>query len=201
MLRTATALAALLLASSPALAQEDWGEFYAKVYGGVTLPGPLVWDRGLAPGATFAVDRGWLAGGAVGVVTPIEGLSLELDVTRSTSLYTGFPNSLTGTTVMGNVVFTAPVAEMFSIYGGGGAGVVSVSYDNASLNALDSSGTSAAGQVFAGASLDLTSNFSIFGEARYQTAFGYVRATDSVTTYNIGFSRTAFLGGIKVSTE
>lgn len=197
MLRTATAIAALLLVSSPALAQEDWGAFYAKVFGGVTAPeSNLAWGA-----ATYPIDAGWIGGVAIGLATPIEGLSVEIDATTASALYTGFTTSYAPTTVMGNVVFTLPVVEQFDIYGGVGVGAVHLRYV-APAAADAASGVGLGGQAFAGVNFNVTENVALFTEVRYQ-ASSPIRVTDGGTygSYNMDYRHTSVLAGLKFSTE
>ena len=86
MFRTATALATLLMVSTPALAQEDWTEFYAKIYGGWTPPGTHWYDNLPAE----PLRHGYLFGAALGVGVPgLDWLSVELDATVSSARYDG----------------------------------------------------------------------------------------------------------------
>lgn len=170
--------------------------FYAKAYGGATAPNTLLWN-----GADYDVDQGWIGGAAAGV-TLDSGLSFELDVTGSSALYTGEDNFINGWTLMANAIYEAPIADTFGVYGGIGLGGVFVEYNaDDTIPAYTATGSAWGGQIFAGVSFDLTENVSLFGEARYQTAFGDVSVTDSgpLGTYDVGFARTAVLAGIRVS--
>jgi opacity protein-like surface antigen len=103
---------------------------------------------------------------------------------------------------MGNVVFDAAVAEGFGIYGGAGLGGVGVRYNTDLIDpAYTATGIAAGGQVFAGASVDLAQNVSLFGEYRYQSAFAPVSVTDNggYGTYTLEYARSAVLVGIKIS--
>jgi opacity protein-like surface antigen len=174
----------------------DWGGFYAKVYGGATAPNVLLWG-----GDEYDVDQGWIGGAALGISLG-NGLSIELDATASSALYTGQDNYVNGATLMANAVFEVPVADMLGVYGGIGVGGVFVEY-NAEITdpAFTATGTALGGQILVGVSFDLTDNVSVFGEARYQSAFGDVSVTDDggYGTYDMGFARTAVLVGIKIS--
>ncbi|MEX0628104.1 MAG: hypothetical protein WD230_05660 [Cucumibacter sp.] len=60
---------------------------------------------------------------------------------------------------------------------------------------------SAAWQAFAGGMVALSDRFSIFGEVRFQSAFGEVDVTDSSSTYPVEYNRTVALIGLRVTTD
>ncbi|MEX1180756.1 MAG: hypothetical protein WEB63_08110 [Cucumibacter sp.] len=47
----------------------------------------------------------------------------------------------------------------------------------------------------------LSDRFSIFGEVRFQSAFGEVDVTDSSSTYPVEYNRTVALIGLRVTTD
>lgn len=193
---TSAAIAADLIVDEPAVVAPSASDLalYGKLYGGVTLENTLGFG-----GDDYDLDPGYMLGAAVGVGTGIEGLSVELDVTGSLASYTGYDESLGAVTLMGNVVYTAGVSDMFKLYGGVGLGAVHLSYDNP-LDINDADGTAAAGQAFAGVEAAVTENVSLLGEVRYQSAFSDVSITsDAPNTYDVEYSRTALLVGIKIS--
>lgn len=195
MKKLASIAAIAVLAGTAGAQAMDWGQFYAKLYGGYTASeDSLAWGA-----ATYPIDAGGILGGSIGLFTGIDGLSVEFDITGASADYTGYDTSYDALTVMGNVVFTAPVADRFSVYGGVGAGAVLLSY-NSSVPADAASGTGFGGQAFAGVSFGLTDNFSIFGEARYQAA-APISVTDGGTygTYDMDYHHTSILAGIKIS--
>jgi opacity protein-like surface antigen len=59
----------------------------------------------------------------------------------------------------------------------------------------DDYGYGAGGQVFAGLSMNVADNVSVFGEVRYQGAFSTIDADG----WEVDFSRTAVLAGLKFS--
>jgi hypothetical protein len=118
---TSAAIAADLIVDEPAVVAPSASDLalYGKLYGGVTLENTLAFG-----GDDYDLDPGYMLGAAVGVGTGIEGLSVELDVTGSLASYTGYDESLGAVTLMGNVVYTAGVSDMFKLYGGVGLGAV-----------------------------------------------------------------------------
>lgn len=175
----------------------DWGGFYAKVYGGVTADDVLAIDGG-GGDIDFEILRGNMAGASLGVDTSIDGLSVELDATWSSGEYAGGLGYMLDTvTLMGNVVFEAPLADTFGVYAGAGLGVVAVTYD---FLTGEGTGKGAAGQVFAGANLSLTENLSVFGELRYQAAFENVPiVATGFGNGDLEFARKAAVVGVKLS--
>lgn len=175
----------------------DWGGFYAKVYGGLTLEDTLAIDPGTGD-IDFDILQGTLAGASVGIDTGLAGLSVELDLTWSSAEYAGGAGyTLDAITLMGNAVFEVPVTDVFGVYAGAGLGVVDATYDFITGQA---NGQGAAGQVFAGASLNMTENLSVFGEARYQAAFESVPWTSpGYPDGDLEFARKAVLLGLKLS--
>lgn len=173
----------LIVEEAAPVTAQDWGSFYLKVYGGTTLESTLSWD-----GSDYDMEAGWLVGGAVGMEVFTPGLSIELDVTASKANY-GDDTFLSGSTVMADLVYTAALTDTFSAYLGAGLGIVGAQYEDYDF------GYGAGGQAFAGLSLDLTENVSVFGEARFQSAFDTIEADG----YDLEFSRTAVLAGIKLS--
>jgi len=168
------------VAMAPA-AETDWRP-YVKAYGGATIPNSLEWN-----GNDFDVDAGWLLGGALGLQIN-ENLAVELDGTYSASQYSNSGDALNGATLMANAVVSGPLSDQIAIYGGLGLGAVGGQYDGGDW------GYAAGGQVFVGVSFDVAENVSIFGEARYQAAFGLIN--DGV--YDFAIQRTAVLGGVKL---
>ena len=180
------AVAADLMVQEPVVAPAlaDDGSVYFKVYGGVTLGNTLSWE-----GDDYDLDAGWLFGGAVGMDVFAPGLAVELDATVSSADYSGGDTPLNGVTVMADLVYTAPLTDAVSAYFGAGLGVVGVQYDD------NDYGYGAGGQVFGGLLLAVADNVSLFGEVRYQSAFSTIDADG----YDVEFSRTAVLAGLKFS--
>jgi hypothetical protein len=195
MLRAISVAALAVALSASSASAMDWGDFYAKVFGGVTAPNTLDFY-----GNPYDVDPGSMFGGAVGVVVH-DGVSLELDVTHSAADLTGFtPGTVysTGTTIMANVVLNLPVGDMLDLYGGAGLGGVYGTYKESGSPEVH--GWAAAGQVFGGVSVRASENISVFGEVRHQAAFSDVPLVPLVVPPDsMQFARTAVLFGLKVS--
>ena len=161
MLRTATAIAALLLVTSPAFA-EDWGNFYAEVYGGAHTSGTSTYTTGGAGPFTSALDAGAAFGAAVGVGTPVPGLTLELDLMRTMSQYTGFPGSaLDTTTLMVNAEYTIPLNELFEVYGAAGVGAYYLFYNQILAPVGTSAGFGVGVHVAVGGRVNVTENVAL----------------------------------------
>lgn len=191
-----TLLALFVAAALPGAAMAgEWTDLYFKFYGGGTAE-----DEQFAGVQKWDLLNGHFLGASVGLSTPIEGLSVELDVSHSRAYYIGKQNALEATLAMANVVYSLPVGEQFSVYGGAGLGFGYVLDDCIVSDVYDSDGYTAAGQVFAGAEMKLFDHVSLFGEARYQSALDRVTVTDNVPdTYGVDYARLAVLFGLKVS--
>lgn len=164
------------------VAESDW-QPYVKLYGGGTIPNVLEWD-----GADYDVDAGWLLGGSLGLQIN-ENIAVELDGTYSASQYSASTEELNGATLMANVVISGPLSDQITVYGGLGLGAVGAQYLGGDW------GYASGGQVFAGVSFSVADNISIFGEARYQSAFELV-STDG-GAHDIEMQRTSVLAGVK----
>ena len=189
-----SALVALLVAVPGAAMAGEWTDFYVKLYGGSTAE-----DSQFAGVQEWDLESGHFLGAAVGLSTPIPGLALEFDLTRSRAFYVGEQNVLEATLAMANVVYSLPVNETFNVYGGAGFGYAFVLDDCITSDEYDSRGSAAAGQVFVGAGVTVVEALTFFGELRYQTALGRVDATDDHGTYGVDYARTAVLLGIKIN--
>jgi opacity protein-like surface antigen len=132
---------------------------------------------------------------AGGMGTGVDNLSVELDLTSSVAVRTADTRTLETLSVMLNGVLTLPVSDQFSLYGGAGAGLMRVDIRNVNPTA---SGSGLGGQVFAGASFQVTDNVAVFGEGRMQATLGDVSLFDGGDTYPVNFARTSLLAGIKI---
>lgn len=188
-------LLALLVALPGAATAGEWTSFYVKAYGGTTAE-----DAQFAGVGLWDLEKGHFLGAAIGVATPVPGLSLELDLTHSRANYAGDTNALEATLAMANIVYSLPVNDSFSVYGGLGLGYAHVLDDCIEQEIYDASGSAAAAQLFAGAEVKLVEAVSFFGELRYQSAIGRVDATsEGEGTFGVDYARTAILAGIKIS--
>jgi opacity protein-like surface antigen len=164
-----------------------WDGLYLKGYFGQVQPGEATFS-----GVPETYDSGSLIGGAVGAASGIENLSVELDVMSGVAERTGAPGTpLRATTLMLNGVYSLPLADRFSLYGGAGLGIMHVTITGAA-------GTGFGGQVFGGAAFQLTDNVSLFAEGRMQSTLGNVTLDDGVSPFPVSFTRAAILAGIKL---
>jgi opacity protein-like surface antigen len=200
----ASVLAAALSAWSPAAMAFDWDGFYAKVYGGVGPSSDTVWGS-YSEDYRLAASRVW--GAAFGLATPVEGLSIEVDVLLNSREYTDENDVAVGTylhtaSLMVNSVFTLPVTDVFSLYAGAGIGVIKATYDvDDPGNLQNGDGVGAGGQVFAGINLQVTENVSIFGEGRYQAPLNPITYTNGYgDDRDLEFGTAVVMFGIKLST-
>lgn len=178
------AAADLIIAPPAPVVDEASTDLYFKIYGGVVAGSSLDW---LEYSDDYDFDPGWMVGGAVGVVV-MPNLALELDI-NGTSTDDTYDYTLSSLGLFINAVLDVPVADTFTAYLGGGVGGVRLTYDN-------ESGMGAAGQIFAGLSVGVTDNVSLFGEVRYQAGFGPI----DIDYYGeIEYSRAAALIGLKFS--
>lgn len=187
------ATAADLIVENPAPAAADAASsIYAKLFAGVALQDALEWN-----GIEYDLDAGAIIGGAIGFGLGVPGLSAELEITGSSAYYTGYDNSLDAVTLMGNLVYAAPINDIFALYGGAGLGVALVNYNN-ELDIYDADGSAATGQVFAGVEAEVADGISLFTEARYQLALSDVSVTNgNGYTYDVEFSRASVSAGLK----
>jgi len=173
---------------------------YIQVMGGISKKNEdgLDWwsfsNVPMAQGTAFGV--------ALGMETPVEGVSVEIDTLRSGATYAGFPNYVNATTVMGNVDYSAILNNSLSFYGGLGAGVVMLNYDKADDNS-DSNGNGLGWQAFAGAELAIADHLSLTLEVRHQQAFEKIEVIEDTpyvgSPYDIEYARTVMLAGVLVS--
>jgi len=190
-----SALAAILIALPGVAMAEEWTDVYVKVYGGGTAE-----DAKFAGFGTWDVQEGHLFGAALGVATPVPGLSIELDLSHSSANYAGDTNALVATLATANAVYSLPVTGNFGLYGGLGLGYAHVIDDCLSDDQYDASGYGAAAQVFVGGEVSLVEAVSVFGEFRYQSALDRVSATsEGEGTFGVDYARSALLVGLKVS--
>lgn len=157
--------------------------FWVDIYGGERLANTLLWNGGsydLSAGQTFGATFGMGLG---------NGLAIDADVMEVNSCYIGGCPSdvLNSTSFMADIDYTAWLSDSFGIYGGAGLGFIRLNYDNSDY------GTGAGGQVKAGVIAKLSDNVSIFGEAKFQEAFGTVQTgPDQIQDAN-----TSILAGLR----
>ena len=127
-LLSGSAFAADLIVDAPAaspVASSGWGEFYVEVYGGLTLEGTVSVD-----GVDADINSGTAFGASLGMMSPIDGLSFELDVMKAGGgEYVDYADEFQTTySLMVGAEYAVPVGDMFEIYGAAGVGVINSVY-------------------------------------------------------------------------
>jgi opacity protein-like surface antigen len=188
-----TALAADLVSDPPTdarvnmLTDPAWG-FYVQAYGGVVTQTNVNFDEvdifgDHDPFFSF-LSEGPAFGASIGVTTPIDGVSVGLDVMH-THGDIGFsppfqPASLDTLSIMGTVEGAYHLTPQFDLYASGGLGAMRVSYADP-FNTAE--GWTPAYQVAVGVRAKVTDNLSLFTEFKHQ---------DMIAPANLG---DAFLQG------
>lgn len=163
MLKIIVATAAILLPTA-ALA-EDWGKFYAEVYGGATLGTDTEYD-----GTAYAMDPTWAAGAAFGVEVG-NGFSLGIDMMKSgDAQYQTEDATLSTFSVMAEGEYALALNDTFAVYGSLGLGAINVAIDGGSAEDAWGAGYSAA----VGVRANVTENMALFGEFKHQNTFDTV---------------------------
>ena len=180
MLKLIIAAAAILLPGA-ALA-EDWGKFYAEVYGGAKLGTDTTYD-----GLDYSMDPTWAAGAAFGVEVG-NGFSLGVDLMKTgDAQYQTDPATLTTFSVMAEGEYALALNDTFAVYGSLGLGAINVAIDGGGHDDAWGAGYSAA----IGVRADITENMALFGELKHQDTF------DAVELYGVDVSaptNTALVG-------
>jgi opacity protein-like surface antigen len=166
------ATAADLIVDEPAVEAATAGisGFYFEIYGGATLEGISTFD-----GSDYDMDTGAAFGAAFGLMTPVPGLAVELDVMKSVGNYSGSDYGVENYSLMINGEYSVPVNDMFEVYGAVGVGVIKTVYDSVDYDDYYS-GTGAGYQVAIGARAHITDGMSLFGELKYQNSFSEIDA-------------------------
>ena len=138
-------------------------------------------------------DAGWALGGTLGIETPIDGVSLEIDVLRTVAVYSGSTDEVNSTSFMANAVYSVDLTDMFSLYGGAGLGIISLDYTPEGDGA--SSGSGAGYQVFAGVQAAIAENVALTLETRYQSSVDDIEM-ERADPYEQQFNRTSILAGV-----
>lgn len=175
---------------------------YVQVMGGVTLPNALEYYCDCKDDGDYDLLSGWALGATIGLETPVDGLSVEVDLLHTVAQYDPnqyiepYEDYLNSTSVMGNVVYTVDLNETLSLYGGVGAGFVLLDYVDAEDSSYNDSGSGLGYQMFAGVEAAVAENVSLTLEARYQSTFEDVEM-ESGDLFE--FNRTSVLGGVLFS--
>jgi len=184
MLKIIVATAAILLPGA-ALA-EDWGKFYAEVYGGATLGTDTQYN-----GTDYAMDPTWAAGAAFGVEMG-NGFSLGIDLMKTgEAQYQGEPATLSTFSVMAEGEYALALNDTFSVYGSLGLGAINVAIDTGGNDDAWGAGYSAA----VGVRANVTENMALFGEFKHQDTF----ATIDLNGDDLGAPTNTALVGLRLS--
>lgn len=165
---SSSVFAADLIVDAPAaspMASSGWGNFYVEVYGGLTLEGTVSVD-----GVDADINSGTAFGASLGMMSPIEGLSFELDVMKAGGgEYVDYGDEFQTTySLMVDAEYAVPVGDMLEIYGAAGVGVINSVYTG---YGLDYDAIGAGYQLAIGARAKVTEGLAIFGEVKYQNSF------------------------------
>lgn len=171
----------------------EWG-FYSKAYGGLIGAGTV----SIGAVDEYATEVGRAAGLAVGVETPIKGFAIELDLLWTEADLATDPVTVTSISVMADLVYTLDLNETFGVYGGAGLGFIRLYDTFDGPTTFDD--TQLGYQVMIGAIANLTQNFAITGEVRWQDSFG-TYANMFSPGHPVSYGTTSALVGIKVSTD
>jgi opacity protein-like surface antigen len=184
MLKIIVATAAILIPGA-ALA-EDWGKFYAEVYGGASLGTDTQYN-----GVDYAMDPTWAAGAAFGVDMG-NGFSLGVDIMKTGDAeYQSESATLTTFSVMAEGEYALALNDTFAVYGSLGLGAINVAVSSGTTEDAWGAGYSAA----VGVRADITDNMALFGEFRHQNTF------DTVDLFGdeVGAPTNTALVGVRLS--
>lgn len=184
MLKIIVATVAILLPGA-ALA-EDWGKFYAEVYGGAALGTDTTYN-----GKDYGMDPTWAAGAAFGVDMG-NGFSLGVDLMKTgDAQYQSDPATLTTFSVMAEGEYALALNDTFAVYGSLGLGAINVAIDSADNDNAWGAGYSAA----VGVRANVTDSMALSGELKHQDTF------DTVELYgdDVGAPTNTALVGVRLS--
>jgi len=184
MLKIIVATAAILLPGA-ALA-EDWGKFYAEVYGGASVGTDTSYN-----GIDYAMDPTWTAGAAFGVDMG-NGFSLGVDLMKTGDAnYNGHDETLTTFSVMAEGEYALALNDTFSVYGSLGLGAINVAVTGMGTEDAWGAGYSAA----VGVRANLTDSMALFGEFKHQDTFDTVELFGA----DVGAPTNTALVGLRLS--
>jgi opacity protein-like surface antigen len=179
---------------------------YVQLLGGWVIPNSMDYSTDFLDfEGTVDFEAGWALGATFGLETPVDGLSLEVDVLRTwadgTEDDTG-AGSLISTSLMANAVYSVDLNDTFSLYGGAGLGMIALEAVPEDEGLSESGTGSGAGyQVFAGVQADVAENVALTFEGRYQSSFDNIDLTADGSLINVEteFNRTSALVGLLFS--
>jgi opacity protein-like surface antigen len=207
-----TALAADLVSDPPTgtrtnmLADPGWG-FYVQGYGGVVTQTTATFIETFSDGFPESffdtLSHGPAFGASIGVTTPIDGLSVGLDLMHThadiTDFSPDFPATIDTLSVMGTVEGAYHLTPQFDLYASGGLGAMAVHYADPTV-AVD--GMAPAYQVAVGLRAKVTDNLSLFTEFKHQDVFTGANVGDPFdedSTVTIAKANNAVLAGLRFS--
>jgi opacity protein-like surface antigen len=178
---------------------------YVQLMGGWTMPNSLSLSGGGGTVVSIDFDAGWALGGTLGIETPIDGVSVEVDVLRTWADAAGEGDpapdfSLISTSLMANAVYSIDLNDMFSLYGGAGLGIIALELE-ADEESIGASGSGAGYQVFAGIQAAVADNVALTLEGRYQSSIDDIEMTveELPVSIDMEFNRTSILAGVLFS--
>ena len=184
MLKIIVATAAILLPGA-ALA-EDWGKFYAEVYGGAALGTDTTYN-----GGDYAMEPTWAAGAAFGVDMG-NGFSLGIDLMKTgDATYSGQSESLSTFSVMAEGEYALALNDTFAVYGSLGLGAINVGLVGMGSQNAWGAGYSAA----VGVRANVTEDLALFGEFKHQDTFDTVELFGD----DVGAPTNTALVGLRLS--
>jgi opacity protein-like surface antigen len=160
------AVVAVILACGTAAQAQTGDRFHASVLGGWSSHPGL--DLGAArPGVSDSFNVGARAGVNLDGIAPWNGFSLNADYFYNRGDFRGPSNArLNSHSIMGNLVYHAPMADRWGIYGGAGLGAV-----HTNLSGGAHGGSTVFGwQALGGVDYAVSDTSSLFAEYRYQNA-------------------------------
>jgi opacity protein-like surface antigen len=180
--------AAALLAPTAVLA-EDWGKFYAEVYGVAAIGTDSTYDN-----TAYAMETTWAAGAAFGVETPIPGFSISIDVMKTGEAeYSDHPGySLSNFSVMAEGEYALALNDTFAVYGSLGLGAINIAYSDGSAT---DSGWGAGYSAGLGVRANMTDSMALFAEFKHLDTFKPVE----ISSDEISAPTNAALVGVRLS--
>jgi opacity protein-like surface antigen len=166
---------------------EDWGKFYAEVYGGAALGTDTVYN-----GDDYAMGATWAAGAAFGVDMG-NGFSLGIDAMKTGDAeYIDENATLTTFSVMAEGEYALALNDTFAVYGSLGLGAINVAVSSETTDDAWGAGYS----VGVGVRADVTENMALFGELKHQDTFDTVELFDSA---DVSAPTNTALVGVRLS--
>ncbi|WP_421759344.1 outer membrane protein [Devosia sp.] len=167
---------------------------YVQLLGGAVLSGDVdfYYDDDQYLG-TSAFEAGYAIAGTVGVVV-MDGLSVEADAMYTKRDYESSSDyNVSSASIMGNLKYTVPLNDMFSVYGAAGLGFIGYQFPDSTPDSYGGLGY----QLIAGVGAKLTDNITAIAEYRYQNTFDLAPDSDDYD-YGIQAPTSTVLVGVKL---